>query len=88
MYKTYIRIGWSLYFPILINDSYMYVDTNGYNPDGYKWNGKDWIDNTDYNVTGFQYLTKNEESEEVMSIILNNSTYCNWELKKGSLIEL
>ena len=73
-FDKYIKIGWTLYF----EDQYgNYIDNEGYNPSGYRWNGTAWVNREGYTPIRYKSL----EGEETIFVILDNPLFFCWELK-------
>jgi len=80
MNKKYIRIGWTLYTEDNLGN---YLDYEGYNIDGFKWNGTQWVDRYGYSAT--RYFKKDDSEDEYISYVLDNELYFQWNVKLSKI---
>ena len=76
MNKNYVRIGWTLYFEDKNENFSNYLDFEGYNIDGFKWNGTQWVDR--YGYTATHCFKKEDSDDEYLYYVLDNELYCQW----------
>jgi hypothetical protein len=76
MNKKCVKIGWTLYFEDKNENFSNYLDYEGYNMDGFKWNGKQWVDRDGNSAT--RYFKKDDSDEEYISYVLDNEVYFQW----------
>ena len=80
MNKKCVKIGWTLYFEDNLGN---YLDYEGYNIDGFKWNGNQWIDRYGYSAT--QYFKKDDSDEEYIYYVLDNELYFQWTIQLSKI---
>jgi hypothetical protein len=80
MNKKYVRIGWTLYFEDIYGN---YLDFEGYNIDGFKWDGTQWIDRYGYRAT--HYFKNKDSNEEYIYYVLDNERFYQWTVQLSKI---
>lgn len=83
MSKKHVRIGWTLYTEDMYGN---YLDFDGYNIEGFKYNGNEWIDR--YNNKATRYFKKENSDEEYIYYVLDNERFFQWTIQLSKIENL